>query len=114
MTKKVDIKELIVNGGTVKKVNDRLPDSQGNVIINAEHIKMNDSTSANTVKAEVELKLNKSEAETLYVKNSDTTNIGGAGKQDKVVKLGVDGKLNASMLPYMTQDEVDQIKGLFT
>lgn len=114
MTKKVDIKELIVNGGTVKKVNDRLPDSQGNVTINAEHIKMNDSTSANTVKAEVELKLNKSEAETLYVKNSDTTNIGGAGKQDKVVKLGVDGKLNASMLPYMTQDEVDQIKGLFT
>lgn len=114
MTKKVDIKDLIVNGGTVKKVNDRLPDSQGNVTINAEHIKMNDSTSANTVKAEVELKLNKSEAETLYVKNSDTTNIGGAGKQDKVVKLGVDGKLNASMLPYMTQDEVDQIKGLFT
>lgn len=114
MTKKVDIKELIVNGGTVKKVNDRLPDSQGNVTINAEHIKMNDSTSANTVKAEVELKLNKSEAETLYVKKSDTTDTGGAGNQNKVVKLGTDGKINASMLPYMTDTEVNEIKRLFT
>ena len=114
MTKKVDIKDLIASGGTVKTVNNQTPDSQGNVTINAEHIKMNDSTSANTVKAEVELKLNKSEAETLYVKNIDTTNIGGAGKQGKVVKLDTDGKINTSMLQYMTPDEVNQIKGLFT
>ena len=114
MTKKVDIKDLIVNGGTVKKVNDRLPDSQGNVTINAEHIKIDDSSSANTVKAEVELKLNKSDAETLYVKKDNTTNTGGVENQNKVVKLGPDGKLNASMLPYMTETEVNEIKRLFT
>ena len=114
MTKKVDIKDLIANGGTVKKVNDRLPDSQGNVTINAEHIKMDDSSSAKTVKEEVELKLNKSEADTLYVKKSDTTNTGGTQNQGKVVKLDTDGKINTSMLQYMTPDEVNQIKGLFT
>lgn len=114
MTKKVDIKDLIANGGTVKKVNDRLPDSQGNVTINAEHIKMNDSSSAKTVKEEVELKLNKSEADTLYVKKSDTTNTGGTQNQGKVVKLDTDGKINTSMLQYMTPDEVNQIKDLFT
>lgn len=113
MTKKVDIKELIVNGGTVKKVNEQLPNPQGNVTINAEHIKIDNTASANTVKAEVELKLNKSEAETLYVKKGDTTNTGGAGQQDKVVKLGPDGKLHTSMLPYMTNEEVDEIKNLF-
>lgn len=114
MTKKVDIKDLIANGGTVKKVNDRLPDSQGNVTINAEHIKMDDSSSAKTVKEEVELKLNKSEADTLYVKKSDTTNTGGTQNQGKVVKLDTDGKINTSMLQYMTPDEVNQIKDLFT
>ena len=114
MTKKVDIKELIVNGGTVKKVNEQLPNSQGNVTINAEHIKIDDSSSANTVKAEVELKLNKSDAETLYVKKDNTTNTGGVENQNKVVKLGPDGKLNASMLPYMTETEVNEIKRLFT
>ena len=114
MTKKVDIKELIVNGGTVKKVNEQLPNSQGNVTINAEHIKIDDSSSANTVKAEVELKLNKSDAETLYVKKDNTTNTGGVENQNKVVKLGLDGKLNASMLPYMTETEVNEIKRLFT
>lgn len=82
MTKKVDIKDLIASGGTVKKVNNQLPDSQGNVTIGISDI-------AN-LQAQLDAK----------VPIADLVDTGGTATQhNKVPKLNANGKLDTSFIP---------------
>ena len=82
MTKKVDIKDLIASGGTVKKVNNQLPDSQGNVSIGISDI-------AN-LQAQLDAK----------VPIADLVDTGGTATQhNKVPKLNANGKLDTSFIP---------------
>lgn len=82
MTKKVDIKDLIASGGTVKKVNNQLPDSQGNVTIGISDI------------ANLQAQLN------AKVPIADLVDTGGTATQhNKVPKLNANGKLDTSFIP---------------
>lgn len=82
MTKKVDIKDLIASGGTVKKVNNQLPDSQGNVTIGISNIE--------NLRAELDAK----------VPIADLVSTGGTSTQNnKVPKLNSNGKLDKSFIP---------------
>lgn len=82
MTKKVDIKDLIANGGTVKKVNNQLPDSQGNVTIGISNIE--------NLQAELNNRV---------LKTDLTLEGGTAAHVDKVPKLDSNGKLHTSLIP---------------
>lgn len=75
-----------VNGG-VRTVNGISP-VNGNVTVLAEHIKYHANTTLN-MKQAIDGKVNE----------SDTSNVGGAGQGNKVVKLDGNGKLNDNMLP---------------
>lgn len=75
-----------VNGG-VRTVNGISP-VNGNVTVLAEHIKYHADTTLN-MKQAIDGKVNE----------SDTSNVGGTGQGNKVVKLDGNGKLNDNMLP---------------
>lgn len=75
------------NGG-VRTVNGQSPGENGNVTVLAEHIKYHANTTLN-MKQAIDGKVNE----------SDTSNVGGAGQGNKVVKLDGNGKLNDNMLP---------------
>ena len=83
-----DFLSLNVGNGTVKRVNTVAPGSDGNVTIHAEHIKYHASSTTN-MKDAIDGKVN----------TSDTSNVGGAGQGNKIVKLDSNGKLNDNMLP---------------
>ena len=75
------------NGG-VRTVNGQSPGENGNVTVLAEHIKYHANTTLN-MKQAIDGKVNE----------SDTSNVGGSGQGNKVVKLDGNGKLNDNMLP---------------
>ena len=82
MTKKVDIKDLIASGGTVKTVNNQTPDPQGNVTIGISNIE--------NLQAELDAK----------VPIADLVATGGTATQhNKVPKLDANGKLDTSFIP---------------
>lgn len=83
-----DFLSLSVGNGTVKRVNNVAPSSDGNVTVLAEHIKYHANTEI-TVKGAIDGKVN----------TSDTSNTGGNGQGNKVVKLDGNGKLNDNMMP---------------
>ena len=83
-----DFLSLSVGNGTVKKVNNVAPASDGNVTIVAENIKYYNGSTIN-MKAAIDGKVN----------TSDTSNTGGNGQGNKVVKLDGNGKLNDNMMP---------------
>ena len=83
-----DFLSLSVGNGTVKRVNNVTPGSDGNVTIHAEHIKYHASSPTN-MKDAIDGKVN----------TSDTSNVGGAGQGHKIVKLDGNGKLNDNMMP---------------
>ena len=83
-----DFLSLSVGNGTVKRVNNVAPSSDGNVTIHAEHIKYHASSPTN-MKDAIDGKVN----------TSDTSNVGGTGQGHKIAKLDGNGKLNDNMLP---------------
>lgn len=83
-----DFLSLSVGNGTVKRVNNIAPGSDGNVTIHAEHIKYYADSTTN-MKDAIDGKVN----------TSDTSNVGGAGQGHKIAKLDGNGKLNDNMLP---------------
>lgn len=83
-----DFLSLSVGNGTVKRVNNVAPASDGNVTIVAENIKYYNGSTIN-MKAAIDGKVN----------TSDVSNVGGAGQEHKVAKLDGSGRLNDNMLP---------------
>lgn len=83
-----DFLSLSVGNGTVKRVNNVAPGSDGNVTIHAEHIKYHASSTTN-MKDAIDGKVN----------TSDTSNVGGTGQEHKIAKLDGHGKLNDNMMP---------------
>ena len=83
-----DFLSLSVGTGTVKKVNNVAPASDGNVTIVAENIKYYNGSTIN-MKAAIDGKVN----------TSDVANVGGAGQEHKIAKLDGNGKLNDNMMP---------------
>ena len=83
-----DFLSLSVGTGTVKKVNNVAPASDGNVTIVAENIKYYNGSTIN-MKAAIDGKVN----------TSDVSNVGGAGQEHKIAKLDGNGKLNDNMMP---------------
>lgn len=82
MTKKVDIKDLIASGGTVKTVNNQTPDPQGNVTIGISNIQ--------DLQTQLDAK----------VPIADLVATGGTATQhNKVPKLDANGKLDTSFIP---------------
>ena len=83
-----DFLSLSVGNGTVKRVNSVAPGSDGNVTIVAANIEYHAGSNIN-MKEAIDGKVN----------TSDTSNTGGSGQGNKVVKLDGSGKLNDNMLP---------------
>lgn len=83
-----DFLSLSVGNGTVKRVNNVAPSSDGNVTIHAEHIKYYADGTTN-MKDAIDGKVN----------TSDTSNVGGTGQEHKIAKLDGNGKLNDNMMP---------------
>lgn len=83
-----DFLSLSVGNGTVKRVNNVAPSSDGNVTIHAEHIKYYADSTTN-MKDAIDGKVN----------TSDTSNVGGTGQEHKIAKLDGNGKLNDNMMP---------------
>lgn len=83
-----DFLSLSVGNGTVKKVNNVAPASDGNVTIVAENIKYYNGSTIN-MKAAIDGKVN----------TSDVSNVGGAGQEHKIAKLDGSGRINDNMLP---------------
>ena len=83
-----DFLSLSVGNGTVKRVNNIAPGSDGNVTIYAEHIKYYANSTTN-MKDAIDGKVN----------TSDTSNVGGTGQEHKIAKLDDNGKLNDNMMP---------------
>lgn len=83
-----DFLSLSVGNGTVKKVNNVAPGADGNVTIVAANIEYHTGSNIN-MKEAIDGKVN----------TSDTSNVGGAGQGNKIVKLDGNGKLNDNMLP---------------
>lgn len=83
-----DFLSLSVGNGTVKKVNNVAPGADGNVTIVAANIEYHTGSNIN-MKEAIDGKVN----------TSDTSNTGGNGQGNKVVKLDNNGKLNDNMLP---------------
>lgn len=83
-----DFLSLSVGNGTVKKVNNVAPGADGNVTIVAANIEYHTGSNIN-MKEAIDGKVN----------TSDTSNTGGNGQGNKVVKLDGNGKLNDNMMP---------------
>ena len=83
-----DFLSLNVGNGTVKRVNNVAPGSDGNVTVVAANIEYHTGSNIN-MKEAIDGKVN----------TSDTSNVGGAGQGNKIVKLDGNGKLNDNMLP---------------
>lgn len=83
-----DFLSLSVGNGTVKRVNSVAPGSDGNVTIVSANIEYHAGSNIN-MKEAIDGKVN----------TSDTSNTGGSGQGNKVVKLDGSGKLNDNMLP---------------
>lgn len=83
-----DFLSLSVGNGTVKKVNNVAPGADGNVTVVAANIEYHTGSNIN-MKEAIDGKVN----------TSDTSNTGGNGQGNKVVKLDGNGKLNDNMMP---------------
>lgn len=83
-----DFLSLNVGNGTVKRVNNVAPGADGNVTVVAANIEYHTGSNIN-MKEAIDGKVN----------TSDTSNVGGAGQGNKIVKLDSNGKLNDNMLP---------------
>ena len=93
-----DFLSLSVGNGTVKRVNNVAPSSDGNVTIHAEHIKYYADSTTN-MKDAIDGKVN----------TSDTSNVGGTGQEHKIAKLDGNGKLNDNMLPTTVAKRINNL-----
>lgn len=93
-----DFLPLNVGNGTVTKVNNVTPTSDGNVTINAENIKYYSGSTIN-MKEAIDGKVN----------TSDTSNVGGTGQGHKIAKLDENGRLNDNMLPSTVAKRINNI-----
>lgn len=93
-----DFLYLNVGNGTVTKVNNIAPGADGNVTVVASNIEYHTGSNIN-MKEAIDGKVN----------TSDTSNTGGSGQGNKVVKLDGNGKLNDNMLPTTVAKRINNL-----
>lgn len=102
--------EIAFANGAVKMVNGQIPNPQGDVTVKAEHIEYDDNQiglNGTTVQDAIK-NLNDKFGDYVH-KVNDTTNVGGNIHADKIVKLGVDGKLSETMIPNLAITSVNNV-----